>query len=891
MNKDIFISYSNKDRAFAEHLLTSLEEAGLKCFIAPRDILPSKPYHDEIKKGIQCATILLYLFSENSDNSEHVLNELQLVIDLSKPIIPIRLEERDPNRSAYFIKRLQWIDALPPPPTDHIHRLSQKIKQVVEALDCERDGKLSNPELATNILYKRYKEYVGIPSICAHFIGHSELITSTVSNLGKSQAVLLFGPRGIGKSELAKAIAHNWLQSRPNALGVFVDCYDITADLGFRQILFRALGLSFSDISYDNILLNYISTAPGIILVFDNYDNALQYDRDGAVGTMSKLMSAFQEMRFIITSLSNMTITGAESTVRIPQLSQNESATLINNILFAQNNNTPNIDLDGDDDMAIIKMLDGLPLAVIIASNLLQKMPKREFINIWTDKLSHIRSDIYSSEDPFSSLKIALKLTEESLSRQAIIIATIISLFPTGVDYDVLIEISPFDKQITSEAIISLGTKSLLINVSQYRLRLLGPAMDYFRAQIEANDVYKSIPVALNIINRRLAQNYHKIYSLDYGEITDSIFDEILNITELSRFAIDKNIDINLYGLTSYLALYARAAGITQGVVPFLENAAIYFAKSKKIGYQARTSLEVGHLMRGIPDLDAADNQYVVATELAIGMDDHELAAIASLRRADVLRMKGLYSDAIMSCKFSKSQIDTLSSAPILLRADLIETIGDIERSSGSWDAAISKYNEARSMYEELEFGMVGIINTLNSAGDVLFSLQHLNESEDNYNGALETSEAVGDKQGSLNAKLGLAKIEILKNNYSRSHELADFLLEGYKHIGDKLGYGNSLLLKGRIFNVTGDIAKAIEYFLSSKYVFDKINCKLNSAISDMEIRKAKNISPKSPLLRISEKTFGKIVGRKASMEEILIWPLERKGSIFLTTEVKNDNI
>jgi len=38
MSHDIFISYSSKDKPIADGICASLETAGIRCWIAPRDI-------------------------------------------------------------------------------------------------------------------------------------------------------------------------------------------------------------------------------------------------------------------------------------------------------------------------------------------------------------------------------------------------------------------------------------------------------------------------------------------------------------------------------------------------------------------------------------------------------------------------------------------------------------------------------------------------------------------------------------------------------------------------------------------------------------------------------------------------------------------------------------
>lgn len=53
MPKQVFISYSGKDGELAKKICTLLEEDGLECWIAPRDVRPFHEYDEEIIDAIE----------------------------------------------------------------------------------------------------------------------------------------------------------------------------------------------------------------------------------------------------------------------------------------------------------------------------------------------------------------------------------------------------------------------------------------------------------------------------------------------------------------------------------------------------------------------------------------------------------------------------------------------------------------------------------------------------------------------------------------------------------------------------------------------------------------------------------------------------------------------
>jgi len=58
-----FISYASEDRAVANKVCSTLEGAGLTCWIAPRDIPPSQDYGGAISEAIEKSRVVILLVS------------------------------------------------------------------------------------------------------------------------------------------------------------------------------------------------------------------------------------------------------------------------------------------------------------------------------------------------------------------------------------------------------------------------------------------------------------------------------------------------------------------------------------------------------------------------------------------------------------------------------------------------------------------------------------------------------------------------------------------------------------------------------------------------------------------------------------------------------------
>ena len=105
----IFISYSSCDRIVAEALLNYLENRGIKCWIAFRDIT-SGNFSGEITRALRNSDIMVVVCSKESCRSEHVKNEVTLAFNKHKHIIPYLLEDNPyDDDMEYFLSLKQHI--------------------------------------------------------------------------------------------------------------------------------------------------------------------------------------------------------------------------------------------------------------------------------------------------------------------------------------------------------------------------------------------------------------------------------------------------------------------------------------------------------------------------------------------------------------------------------------------------------------------------------------------------------------------------------------------------------------------------------------------------------------------------------------------------------------
>ena len=115
MSHDVFISYASADKLIAFTICEALENGGVKCWIAPRDILVGS-YGAAIIKAINHSKLMVLVLSSHANQSEHVHREIERAADKGITIYPFRIEDVLPSEDLeLFISSEQWFDAFPSP--------------------------------------------------------------------------------------------------------------------------------------------------------------------------------------------------------------------------------------------------------------------------------------------------------------------------------------------------------------------------------------------------------------------------------------------------------------------------------------------------------------------------------------------------------------------------------------------------------------------------------------------------------------------------------------------------------------------------------------------------------------------------------------------------------
>ena len=148
MKYDVFISYSSKNSTAAIAICHLLEDSGVRCWMAPRDIPLGEKYATVITKAIKGCKAVVLVFSEQSAISPWVESEINIAFSQHKPIFPykidsVKLEEHD--EFYLMLNSRHWIDSYP----DYRTRFHELVDAVCRAIGKPTPVKESATESAT----------------------------------------------------------------------------------------------------------------------------------------------------------------------------------------------------------------------------------------------------------------------------------------------------------------------------------------------------------------------------------------------------------------------------------------------------------------------------------------------------------------------------------------------------------------------------------------------------------------------------------------------------------------------------------------------------------------------------------------------------------------------
>ena len=161
---DVFISYSSLNKNVADAVVSDFENNGIRCWYAPRDIMPGQEWVTSIHDAINACKLFVLIYTDSSNESKQVANEVALAFNSGKTLIPFKLSDTQMSSELeYYLTRVHWLDAVNPPLLQSIENLRKYSKKILEG-NIPKESKIRN---STSPIKKTVPTYWLYPVIVA----------------------------------------------------------------------------------------------------------------------------------------------------------------------------------------------------------------------------------------------------------------------------------------------------------------------------------------------------------------------------------------------------------------------------------------------------------------------------------------------------------------------------------------------------------------------------------------------------------------------------------------------------------------------------------------------------------------------------------------------------
>lgn len=240
---DVFISYSTKNKNVADAIVADFEQHGIKCWYAPRNIMPGQEWVSAIREGLHAAKLFVLIYTDESNESRQVMNEVALAFNAGKTIIPFRLAEVGMNDELeYYLTRVHWLDAVSNPLNQNIEQLRKYVSRI-----------LQNPQENSNLVSKmgrQAKAKKKMPKWALPAAAALILVAGIVTFF------VLRGP-GAGKLMEQGFVAYNSVYHGANENSEAVAAFSEAADKGAADAWYYLGKLEERSFRYESAVQNY----------------------------------------------------------------------------------------------------------------------------------------------------------------------------------------------------------------------------------------------------------------------------------------------------------------------------------------------------------------------------------------------------------------------------------------------------------------------------------------------------------------------------------------------------------------------------------------------------------------------------------------------------------
>jgi predicted ATPase/class 3 adenylate cyclase len=599
-----------------------------------------------------------------------------------------------------------------------------------------------------------------VPAERDGFVGRQEPLQALARKLEDgARLVSVLGIGGTGKTRLATRFAWTWLGDYPGGVW-FCDLSQARSADGICHAVAHGLDVPLGKTDPVEQLGHAIAGRGKCLVILDNFEQVARH----AEPTLGRWLDAAAQAQFIVTTREVLGIVGEETLALAPLPAPDAAALFVRRAQSAKSG----FQASADDTAAIeqlVKVLDGLPLAIELAAARVRVMPPRTLLARMNERFDVLLSRA-GRQDRQATLRAAFDWSWELLSEPEKVALAQLSVFRGGFTPEsaaaVLVLSDAAEAPWAVDVVQWLVDKSFVRQVADERFDLLESVREYAAEHLRTEGRYAgSGPLAQAAAERRHGAHFA---ALGPKRATERSCIELDNLVAACRRAVTRGDSA-----TAIDALLGAQGPIAmQG--PF------------------RLGVELAEAVRLLPGLDA---------ESALKVD---------LASGSALQLCGKVHEAQRHLSAVASGARALGDR--FLEARALHVLAPVQAKAGQIAQAAASFEQALAVFRELG-DRERECSILNALGAFCESVGNTADAQHHYEAGLRIACAAGIRRWEGGSAGNLAQFHANQGHAAEARPLYAQSVLIAKELGDRQWEANARCNLGLLHYAEGRLVDA----------------------------------------------------------------------------------
>ena len=609
------------------------------------------------------------------------------------------------------------------------------------------------------------------------FVGRRDALTELARRFERgAHLVSVLGIGGTGKTRMAMRFGRTWLGDYPAGVW-FCDLSSARDEDGIAQIVARALDVPLGTDDPVGQLSHALAGRRKCLLILDNFEQVARH----AARTVGRWLDTAPDLRVLVTTREVLGLAG-EETLALPPLSDEDGAGLF--LSRASTANTAYTPSDADL-LAIhrlVKLLDGLPLAIELAAARTRVMSPVAMLPRMGERFKLLASQ-GGRHDRQATLRATFDWSWDLLEEVERAALAQLSVFEGGFTLEAAEAVLDFSACGGSEwpvdVVQALVDKSFLHFARVDRIDLLSSVQAYASEHLESEGRYFGSGNAA----RQSAQARHYAWFAALGPVraVEQAGAELPNLILACRRAVRAGaVTMAVGALMGAWAVLSRFGPFATGV----ELAEAVLALDSLGGSDAARAHAVhGRALDSLGRPEAARQQYELALKHARACGDRACQSNMMTRLAMLSASDGKMALARTDLDAALALAEELDDADAQCAA--LTALANVEIDQGHLEGARTRYEQALSRARDAadDWWQCSLLGGLSM---VHANAGRLGEAQACLDHALELAQRLGDRQRECTQLCNLGMLHLLQRQIPQAIQRSEEALRVARDLGHR---------------------------------------------------------------------------------------------------------